>query len=174
MSFQPLNKAQLAALSDGIPGNVASVNGVYTGTTAGTIFDASSTQRLKIRYLKLSCFVATVLAGNESAGDYLIAYDSVVTAPIAVLGVLPTVDTAPGAIFGTSAVGNTTFTTAATVWSTGQALPHEQLITFPGGYTTTAAGNDIKFALVGSDDGAIEDVSTGQIRVIGTIGYDLV
>jgi hypothetical protein len=164
----------LRYIADPIPAYVASVNGVYTGTTAGTIFDASSTQRIRIRYMKLSCFVATVLAGNETAGDYLIAYDSVVTAPIAVLGILPSVDSAAGTIFGTSASGNTTYTTAATVWSTAQALPHEQEFVWPGGYTCTAAGNDIKFGLVGSDDGALEDVSTGQIRVVGTIGYDVI
>ncbi len=169
-----LNKKELQYLADDIPAYVASVNAVYTSTTAGTIFDASSTQRLRIKYMKLSCFVATVLAGNETAGDYLIVYDSVVTAPIAMLGVLATVDTVPGSILGTSAQGNTTFTTAATAFTSGQALPHYQHFDYPGGYTVTAAGNDIKFGLVGSDDGALEDVSTGQIRVVGVIGYDLV
>lgn len=164
----------LPALWDGVPQYVASVNGVYTGTTAGTILDASSTQRVKVKGWRLSVFIATVLAGNETAGDYIIMYDSVVTAPIAVLGVLATVDGVPGSLMGTSAQGNTTFTTAATAFTSGQALPHDQEVRIPCGYTCTAAGNDIKFGVVGSDDGALEDVSTGQIRAIGTIWYDLV
>lgn len=174
MAFQPLNKAQLAAAYAGIPGNVTSVNASYTSNTAGTILDVTSTQRAKISYIKGKCFVAATLAGSEAAGDYVIAYDSVVTAPIAVLGIVPIAGLKVGSIFGTSAIGATTFTTAATVYSTGQPLDAEQVITFPGGYTVTAAGNDIKFGVVVGSTGALVSVSTGVVRFVGSIGYDFV
>lgn len=161
-------------LSDSIPKYVASVNGSYTSNTAGTLFDASSTQRLKIKYIQGICFVAATLAGSEAAGDYVIAYDSVVTAPIAVLGVVPIAALKVGSIFGTSGMGATTFTTAATVFSTGQPMDGKQRHEFPGGYTVTAAGNDIKFGAVVGSTGALVSVSTGVIRFVGTIGYDLV
>jgi hypothetical protein len=166
----------LKYIADGVPSVVASVNGSYTGTTAGTILATSSTQRVRIKGWNLTCFVAGTLAGNETGGDYVIMYDAVVTAPIHVLGVLPTVDTLQGSILGTSAmgIGGTAFAPGATAWGTpGTRIPPD-IQGIPLGYTATAAGNDILFGLVGSDDGALEDASTGIIRVVGTIWYDLV
>lgn len=164
---------EIKYLADGIPTYVASVNGSYTGTTAGTIKSFGATERYRLKFIDLTVFVATILAGNETAGDYLIMYDEAVTAPIHVLGVLPIDDLIPGSIFGTTGVGDTTFTTAATIYNTALPMPTIRK-EWPLGYTASAAGNDIKFALVGSDDGAVEDVATGLIRAVGTIGYDLV
>lgn len=169
-----LNKLRDRNFADSIPGYVKPVNGSYTGTTAGTVYAFGATERARIKGWDLTVFVGVVLGGNATAGDYIIMYDAVVTAPIAVLGIIPAATLAPGSIFGTSAVGGTTFTTAATVWSTGGDLPMSKQKQIPLGYTTTAAGNDILFALVGGDDGAVEDASTGIIRVVGTISYDLV
>jgi hypothetical protein len=150
------------------PSVVKAVGKSITSTTAAAIWTPTSGKKFRLLGGSLTVHVGVVTATNASAGDFVILYDHVVTAPLVNLGVMVDAAIVAGSILGTGVQSDTAFAAATTAQATAGALPPINF-SIPGGYLSSAADNVLRAVCVGGDDGAAEDIGTGVIQITGVV-----
>ncbi len=150
------------------PSITKSVMALHDAAAGVAVWTPASGKRVVITGYNLQCYVGVTLQ-NAAAGDYAIIYDSVTTAPIALVGVCLVPTPMRGSLLNSGAQMTATPGTFAPAVATGAQssnLLGPPVKTF---YRSSAKDNVIKFALVVAATGVAVDVGTGELRLVGTI-----
>ena len=149
------------------PSIVKPVNAMVTGTTPADLWTPALGKKFKIMGYQLSVKVAVVLVTGKSVlGDTVVIYDEATTAVFGTLGMILEPVTVVGSLLHTS---HQDTTAAAPAFAAGTSLIPPP-VHIPGGYTSTAAGNDVKAVCVDAADGTtVQDLGTGGILITGTV-----
>lgn len=145
------------------------VNARLTAATLATVWAPSlSTLKFRLKGYYLRAVVTTVCNGSEVAGNRLVLCDSVITVPLATIGVLASA--AP--VAGTSWPGILTKITPDPTATVFVNEPQAQPVTVAGGrgYLSATANNSLKFGLVdGAATPAAVTINTGVIVLSGWV-----
>lgn len=149
------------------PSVTKSVLALHDAAAAATVWTPATGKRVVVTGFQLQV-VVNVSLQNAAAGDYVLLYDNVVTAPIAVLGVSLVATPIAGSLLHTGAqsVTGTAFVPATGTSAQAGILMAPSISLF---HRTSAADNVVKVAMLVAATGAIRDVGTGELRIMGTI-----
>ena len=150
------------------PSITKSVMALHDAAAGVAVWTPASGKRVVITGFNLQCYVGVTLQ-NAAAGDYAIIYDSVTTAPIAMVGACLVPTALDGSFLNSGAQMTATPGTFAPAVATGAQSADLMRPTTPIFYRSTAVDNVIKFALVVAATGVAVDVGTGELRLIGSI-----
>lgn len=141
---------------------------VTSDVTSVTVWNAASTNKVRVVAYQLIAVVTATLDKDEAAGNIVGLWDNAATVPLVIMGVVNNDDLVAGSSWPGAQIDTAIETTAATAVPSFSDVLRPVILPRTGVVTATA-GNDILFGL--STGAAFVDVhaSTGAIVIAGRI-----